>query len=212
MRQLALARHALRAVDHCAPRCRSVVRRACASRTGRARQNSQTSAFAMDGGIPEQELHALYQWVRRSARRGANAGSEMRPSARSQVDDIPLSRPKKNIARDFSDGGARAALRSHGCARWLFTLALAACRSACRRDCGALLSAHDRAAQLQVRCPPLVSSGGPTALTRAKPFGRLPSVPERSSAHGRAQKMYNWTTLNQKARLRLRSLPARREL
>lgn len=26
------------------------------------------------------------------------------------VDDIPLSRPKRNIARDFSDGGALAAV------------------------------------------------------------------------------------------------------
>ena len=35
------------------------------------------------------------------------------------------------------------------------------------------------------------------ALKRATPFG------ERSSAHGRAQKMYNWTTLNQKVFKRL---------
>jgi hypothetical protein len=29
------------------------------------------------------------------------------------VDDIPLSRPKKNIARDFSDGGEQPARPQH---------------------------------------------------------------------------------------------------
>ena len=38
--------------------------------------------------VSEAELKILYQWV----------------------DQIPLSRPKRNIARDFADGGARAAL------------------------------------------------------------------------------------------------------
>ncbi len=33
--------------------------------------------------LSEQELQALYAWI----------------------DEVPLSRPKKNIARDFSDGG-----------------------------------------------------------------------------------------------------------
>ncbi len=33
--------------------------------------------------VAESELQGLYQWV----------------------DEIPLSRPKRNIARDFSDGG-----------------------------------------------------------------------------------------------------------
>ena len=34
-------------------------------------------------GLDEEELQRIYTWV----------------------DDIPLSRPKKNITRDFSDGG-----------------------------------------------------------------------------------------------------------
>jgi hypothetical protein len=36
--------------------------------------------------LTEEELKPLYMWI----------------------DQIPLSRPKRNIARDFSDGGARA--------------------------------------------------------------------------------------------------------
>lgn len=37
----------------------------------------------MEGPLDEQELESLYAWV----------------------DSVPLSRPKRNISRDFSDGG-----------------------------------------------------------------------------------------------------------
>ena len=57
--------------------------------------------------IPEHELHALYQWVRGQRVRVPAAVRDAGRAPAPQVDDIPLSRPKKNIARDFSDGGAR---------------------------------------------------------------------------------------------------------
>jgi hypothetical protein len=75
---------------------------------------------AMD--LAEEELHGLYQWVRLRAARDTVVRSQCAPrcaraacnaaAAASQVDDIPLSRPKKNIARDFSDGGEQSAGRS----------------------------------------------------------------------------------------------------
>ena len=43
----------------------------------------RTNAFAME--VADSELKPLYQWV----------------------DEIPLSRPKRNIARDFADGKRR---------------------------------------------------------------------------------------------------------
>lgn len=47
---------------------------------------------------PLQELQALYEWV----------------------DSVPLSRPKKNIARDFADGGERGgSAGSRPASRWL---------------------------------------------------------------------------------------------
>ena len=52
-------------------------------------------ANAMD--VADEELHALYQWV----------------------DEIPLSRPKRNIARDFSDGVLVAELVSHYLPRFI---------------------------------------------------------------------------------------------
>jgi hypothetical protein len=39
-------------------------------------------------GIDEEELQLVYQWV----------------------DSVPLTRPKKNIARDFADGGKNSNL------------------------------------------------------------------------------------------------------
>lgn len=39
----------------------------------------------MAGSVDEEALHQLYLWV----------------------DNIPLSRPKRNLSRDFSDGGVR---------------------------------------------------------------------------------------------------------
>ena len=41
--------------------------------------------------LDEEELHAIYSWI----------------------DEIPLSRPKKNIARDFSDGVLMAEVVKH---------------------------------------------------------------------------------------------------
>ena len=46
-----------------------------------------------DLGMDEEELQLIYNWV----------------------DEIPLSRPKKNIARDFSDGGNYDISFSHDC-------------------------------------------------------------------------------------------------
>ena len=70
--------------------------------------------------------------------------------------------------------------------------------SAGGRDRGAFLPSHDRATQLQVGCLTAGSvcacASPQRALKHANPSG------DCSSAHGRAQKMYNWTTLNQKAR------------
>lgn len=39
----------------------------------------------MAGSVDEEALHQLYLWI----------------------DNIPLSRPKRNLSRDFSDGGVR---------------------------------------------------------------------------------------------------------
>ena len=47
----------------------------------------------MEYALNEAELHEVYKWV----------------------DQIPLSRPKKNIARDFSDAGER--MRGFECER-----------------------------------------------------------------------------------------------
>ena len=42
----------------------------------------------MAGSVDEEALHQLYLWV----------------------DNIPLSRPKRNLSRDFSDGGVRSSV------------------------------------------------------------------------------------------------------
>lgn len=42
-------------------------------------------------GLSEEELNSIYNWV----------------------DEVPLSRPKKNIARDFSDGVLTAEIIAH---------------------------------------------------------------------------------------------------
>lgn len=47
----------------------------------------------MAGSVDEEALHQLYLWV----------------------DNIPLSRPKRNLSRDFSDGGVRPSVCA--CAR-----------------------------------------------------------------------------------------------
>jgi hypothetical protein len=46
--------------------------------------------------MDEEELQSLYAWI----------------------DEVPLSRPKKNLARDFSDAGLSMRLRSMDCARF----------------------------------------------------------------------------------------------
>ncbi len=58
--------------------------------------------------VSEDELNGLYTWV--SCRQAVCAFCPLcidgNPEfASTQVDEIPLSRPKRNIARDFSDGG-----------------------------------------------------------------------------------------------------------
>lgn len=50
---------------------------------GNDRTEADVSRNDLEDSLNEQELEELYAWV----------------------DQIPLSRPKKNIARDFSDGG-----------------------------------------------------------------------------------------------------------
>ncbi|EIE19144.1 DUF1042-domain-containing protein [Coccomyxa subellipsoidea C-169] len=84
--------------------------------------------------VEEEELHSLYLWV----------------------DEIPLSRPKRNIARDFADGVLVAELVHHY-------------------------------------------------------FPRLVELHNYSGAHGLAQKMYNWCTLNQKVFKRLGFVVAKSE-
>lgn len=49
----------------------------------------------MAGSVDEEALHQLYLWV----------------------DNIPLSRPKRNLSRDFSDGGVRSSVRVCVCDR-----------------------------------------------------------------------------------------------
>ncbi|KAK9904982.1 hypothetical protein WJX75_006963 [Coccomyxa subellipsoidea] len=84
--------------------------------------------------VVEEELHSIYLWV----------------------DEIPLSRPKRSIARDFADGVLVAELVHHY-------------------------------------------------------FPRLVELHNYSGAHGLAQKMYNWCTLNQKVFKRLGFVVAKSE-
>lgn len=53
----------------------------------------------MAGSVEEEALHQLYLWI----------------------DNIPLSRPKRNLSRDFSDGGVRPSVCVHLCVH-LFVL------------------------------------------------------------------------------------------
>jgi hypothetical protein len=64
--------------------------------------------------VTEEDLQNLYTWVRfgnsSEAAEGGQRGSPCLCTtvlycSHSQVDEIPLSRPKRNIARDFADGG-----------------------------------------------------------------------------------------------------------
>ncbi|BDA49540.1 Sperm flagellar protein 1 [Coccomyxa sp. Obi] len=84
--------------------------------------------------VDEEEMYSIYLWV----------------------DEIPLSRPKRNIARDFADGVLVAELVHHY-------------------------------------------------------FPRLVELHNYSGAHGLAQKMYNWCTLNQKVFKRLGFVVAKSE-
>lgn len=73
--------------------------------------------------LSEEELQALYCWI----------------------DEIPLSRAKKNIARDFSDGGERA---PYIIARSIFTVDSLVYFSADRRDSAPLSASFSGVAQL----------------------------------------------------------------
>ncbi|CAL8464583.1 g4118 [Coccomyxa elongata] len=84
--------------------------------------------------VDEEEMYSIYLWV----------------------DEIPLSRPKRNIARDFADGVLVAEIVHHY-------------------------------------------------------FPRLVELHNYSGAHGLAQKMYNWCTLNQKVFKRLGFVVAKSE-
>lgn len=63
--------------------------------------------------VTEEDLQNLYTWVRPSGTLSASSAVLSVPAVWtdlslyccSQVDEIPLSRPKRNIARDFADGG-----------------------------------------------------------------------------------------------------------
>ena len=79
----------------------------------------------MAANMSEEELQALYTWVRPELwpfgmqqhqsflppKSGMLAAALIMNRRCLQVDDIPLSRPKRNIGRDFADGGA---LMAHG--------------------------------------------------------------------------------------------------
>lgn len=54
----------------------------------------------MAGNVDEEALHQLYLWV----------------------DNIPLSRPKRNLSRDFSDGGVRPSVCAPVCPHVLFCM------------------------------------------------------------------------------------------
>lgn len=54
----------------------------------------------MAGNVDEEALHQLYLWV----------------------DNIPLSRPKRNLSRDFSDGGMCSSVCAPVCPHVLFCM------------------------------------------------------------------------------------------
>jgi hypothetical protein len=103
----------------------------------------------------------------------------------SWVDEIPLSRSKRNITRDMSDGGA---FSSGGWPRPR--------RAACRID-------RDAHARPLLRPPP---PPPPNEVLLAEIvrhyFPKLIDMHNYSSANSVRQKMYNWATLNQKVRAR----------
>lgn len=96
------------------------------------------------------------------------------------VDSVPLSRPKRNITRDFADGGTPA------------------CGGSARRP---LLPAHCRR-QPPHHATPRHHLPFPRAVLTAEIvhhyFPKLVELHNYSPAHNSVQKMYNWQTLNQK--------------
>lgn len=107
--------------------------------------------------ITEEDLQPLYTWV--SSLTGSLDSCAAGPQVvhqyimHAQVDEIPLSRPKRNIARDFSDGGEMCAkgIDGLGCLRCPFTITASAMQcSATGRNCAPLLPQASGAAQLQV--------------------------------------------------------------
>ena len=100
--------------------------------------------------LDDEELQRIYTWV----------------------DEIPLSRPKRNITRDFSDGGEPPSQR--------YAL-------------GERTKLINKA--LMLTLPP--SSVLLAEVTRHY-FPKLVEMHNYSSANSARQKMYNWATLNQK--------------
>lgn len=112
--------------------------------------------------LDDEELQKIYTWV----------------------DEIPLSRPKRNITRDFSDGG------EHGIA---------------------LPPSRQRQKYYPALPPPLIS---PVlfAETVRHYFPKLIDMHNYSPANSVRQKMYNWATLNQKVFRRLNFMLEKSEI
>jgi CH-like domain in sperm protein len=137
--------------------------------------------------LTDEDLQKLYAWI----------------------DEIPLTRPKRNIGRDFSDGVLAAEVRAK--------LSLCRCASALLRS----TTHHTSRVDWQLRhhlycvllalitaCTPFVSSIFALAHWRcvkvvAHYFPRLVELHNYSAANSVAQKLYNWNTFNTKVLRRL---------
>ena len=174
------------------------------------RRCSGTPTHVMD--VREEELQDLYIWV----------------------DGIPLSRPKKNIARDFSDGGVCQRCRSVACICSYspppsiphINLCSAADEGPAETTlcCHAVLMAevvhnfYPRLVELHnYRSAPLARAGK-HLRHNVRPCSILPRlggvtecVDRRSAANGMAQKLYNWSTLNTRVFKRLGFVVAQHE-
>ena len=112
---------------------------------------------------------------------------------------MPLSRPKRNIARDFSDGKSTPLARSNPVlpAVRVFFVTLPRANEYSRARGGAL--AYERRPCSQ----PAICAGVLMAETVHHFYPKLVELHNYSAANAFAQKLYNWTTLNKKAMKRL---------
>ena len=162
--------------------------------------------------VREEELQDLYMWV----------------------DGIPLSRPKKNIARDFSDGGVCSSLAVDQFTCLLVpplpptsltmvpaTLRRGSCTVAAQCSWQRLFTASAPAwssyttTGLHLLHAPLstCAAGCPSccAFTQSNPSSLTECLERRSAANGMAQKLYNWSTLNTRVFKRLGFVVAQHE-